>query len=108
MSTLLTPVKNYATNHNRQYPGNFGLLTASGDLGASNLTGNLGLSDFEFTKDGTADPHGGKVILGLRVPLQLPGRPAVIVLGGISDDGVTHTITMNVSPDAVQTSPPPQ
>ena len=46
MSTLLAAIKTYATNHNGQYPGSFDQLTASGDLGASNLAGNLGLNDF--------------------------------------------------------------
>jgi RNA polymerase sigma factor (sigma-70 family) len=109
MSTLLTAVKNYATNHNGQYPGSLDQLTASGDLGASNFAGNLGLDDFELAKDGAVDPQGNKIILSMRVPLQRPGKPSVIVLGGISDGGVSHTITMNVSPDAAQASPaPPQ
>jgi hypothetical protein len=109
MTTLLTAIKNYATNHNGQYAASFDQLTASGDLGATNFTGNLGLDDFEFTKDGVVDPQGGKVILSLRVPIQQPGKPSVIVLGGISDSGVPHTIIMNVSPDAAQASPaPPQ
>ena len=109
MSTLLTAVDKYAANHNGQYPASFDQLTASGDLGASNFAGNLGLEDFEFTKDGAVDPQGNKVILSLRVPLQRPGRPSVIVLGGIGDNGVTRTIIMNVSPDAAQPSPaPPQ
>ena len=118
MTTLLTAVQKYATNHNGQYPVSFDQLTASGDLGVSNFAGNLGLDDFEFTKDGAVDPQGGKVILSLRVPIQRPGKPSVIerpgkpsviVLGGISDSGVPHTITMNVSPDATQpSSAPPQ
>jgi hypothetical protein len=41
--------------------------------------------------------------------IERPGKPSVIVLGGISDSGVPHTITMNVSPDATQpSSAPPQ
>jgi RNA polymerase sigma factor (sigma-70 family) len=110
MTTLLNAIKSYATNHNGQYPGSLEQLTASGDLGGSRFVGNLGLDDFEFTKDGVAaGPKGEKVILSLWVPLQRPGRPSVIVLGGIGDGGVTHTITMNVSADAAQASPaPPQ
>ena len=92
MTTLLTAIKNYATNHNGQYPGSFGQLTASGDLGASTFAGNLGLDDFELMKDGAVDPNGNKVILSLRVPLQRPGGASVIVLGGIGDDGVTQTL----------------
>ena len=109
MATLLTAVEKYSANHNRQYPASFDLLTASGDLGDTNFAGNLGLDDFEFTKDGTADPQGKEVILSLRVPLRRPGRPSVIVLGGIGDNGATHTIIMNVSSDPAQASPaPPQ
>jgi hypothetical protein len=107
MTTLLTAVQKYATNHNGLFPVSFDQLTASGDLGTTNFTGNLGLDDFEFTKDGVVDLQGGKVILSLRVPLQRTGKPSVVVLGGISDSGVPHTITMNVSPEAAQASPPP-
>jgi len=41
MTTLLNAIKNYATNHNGQYPGTLDQLAASGDLGATNLAGNL-------------------------------------------------------------------
>jgi len=99
MTTLLTAVKNYATNHNGQYPGSFDQLTASGDLGTSNFAGNLGLDDFEFMKDGAVDQQGNKVILRIRVPLQRLGRASVMVLGGITDDGVTHTEITNVGPE---------
>ena len=85
MGTLLAVVKDYATNHNGQYPGTLDQLTASGDLGTSTLAGNLGLDDFELAKDGAVDPQGNKVILRLRVPIQRPGRPAVMVLGGMND-----------------------
>jgi RNA polymerase sigma factor (sigma-70 family) len=109
MSILLTAVKNYATNHNGQYPASFDQLAASGGFGTSNFAGNLGLDDFEFPKDGGVHPQGGKIILSLRVPIQRSGRPSVIVLGGIGDGGVAHTIMMNVSPDPAQASPaPPQ
>jgi RNA polymerase sigma factor (sigma-70 family) len=109
MTTLLTAIKNYATNHNGQYPGALGQLAAFGDLGASTFAGNLGLDDFELLKDGAVDPNGNKVILSLRVPLQSPGGVSVIVLGGIGDGGVTSTYIMNVSPDPAQASPaPPQ
>ena len=109
MTTLLTAIKNYATNHNGQYPGSFDQLTVSGDLGASTFAGNLGLEDFELMKDGAVDPSGNKVILSLRVPLQSPGGASVIVLGGIGDDGVTSTYIRNVSPAPAQASPaPPQ
>src|ERR1035441_7675347 len=41
MTILLKAIKNYATNHNGQYPGDFDQLTASGDLGVSDFAGNL-------------------------------------------------------------------
>jgi RNA polymerase sigma factor (sigma-70 family) len=97
MTTLLNAMKNYAAKHNGQYPGSFDQLIASGDLETSNLAGNLGLDDFELMKDGAVDPLGKKVMLSLRVPIQRTGKQSVIVFGGISDDGVTHTETMNVS-----------
>jgi RNA polymerase sigma factor (sigma-70 family) len=97
MTTLLAAIKNYATNHDGQYPGSFEQLAASGDLGTTNFAGNLGLADFELVKDGAVDPQGNKVVLRLRVPLQRPGSPSVMVLGGITDDGVTHTTIMNIS-----------
>jgi hypothetical protein len=96
MTTLLNAIKNYAAKHNGQYPGSFDQLTASGDLGTSNFAGNLGLGDFEFMKDGAVDQQGNKVILRIRVPLQRPDRASVMVLGGINDDGVTHTEITNV------------
>src|ERR1035437_185280 len=109
MSALLNAIKGYATNHNGQFPGTLDQLTASGDLGTSRFVGNLGLDDFELKQGGAVDPHDGKVILSLRVPLQRPGGSSVIVLGGIDDDGVLKTIIRNVSPDAAQASPaPPQ
>ena len=109
MTILLKAIKNYATNHNGQYPGDFDQLTASGDLGVSDFAGNLRLADFELKNDSAVDPHDGKIILSLRVPLQRPGGASVIVLGGIDDDGVTRTIIRNVSPHAAQASPaPPQ
>jgi hypothetical protein len=100
MNTMLTAIKDYATNHNGQYPESFDQLTASGIIGTSNFTGNLRLDDFAFVKDGVVDPQGNKAILSLRVPLQRPGKPSVMVLGGITDDGVTHT-TM-ISDDSVE------
>lgn len=109
MTTLLQAIKNYTTNHNGLYPGDFDQLKASGDLMASNLAGNLGLGDFEFGKEGALDPQGNKIILSLRVPIPKPGGGSVMVLGGITDDGLVHTSVVNVSPEAVQIPPaPPQ
>jgi len=97
ISTLLAAVKSYVTNHAGQYPDNFDQLIASGDLATTNFAGHLGLDDFELMKDGWVDPSGGKTILNLRVPMPRAGRQSVMVLGGISDDGVVHTSTLNVA-----------
>jgi RNA polymerase sigma factor (sigma-70 family) len=97
MAVLLNAVKNYATNHNGQYPENFDQLTAFGNLETNHFTGNLGLGDFEIVKDDLVDQQGGKVILRLRVPIQRTGRPSVLVQGGINNDGVPYTETMNIS-----------
>jgi hypothetical protein len=97
MSILLSDVKDYAASHNGKYPISFEQLTAAGDLETSNFASNVGLDDFEFVKEGTLDQQGNKVILSIRVPLQRTGKPSVIITGGISSDGVPHTVTMNVS-----------
>jgi hypothetical protein len=96
MTTLLTAIKDYATNHNGQYPVNLEQLTASGIPVTSNFTGDLKLDDFEFVKEGTVDPQGNRPILSLRVPLQRPGKQSVMVFGGITGDGVTHTTIIGV------------
>jgi RNA polymerase sigma factor (sigma-70 family) len=98
MNTLLTAVMHYATNHNGQYPRNFDQLAASGDLAVSNFAGNLGLRDFELATDDALGPSGRKVILRLSVPIQKPGGGGVMVVGGMSEDGVPHTEIWNVSP----------
>jgi hypothetical protein len=99
MTTLLTAIKKYATNHNGQYPTSFDQLTASRDLGTTKFAGNLRLDDFEFLNDGAMDPQGHKAMLSLRVPLQRPGRPSVMVFGEITDDGVAQTAM--ISDDSV-------
>jgi RNA polymerase sigma factor (sigma-70 family) len=96
MTAVLQAIKGYATNHNGQYPEDLNQLAASGELGASNFAGNLGLNDFELKKP-SAGPNGETFILGLRVPLQKPGGGALIVQGGISDTGVPHTSIWNVA-----------
>ncbi len=98
MTTLLIAIKNYATKNNGQYPGSFDQLAASGDLGTSNFTGNLGLDDFELVKGGSVDPQGKRVILRIRVPIQRPGRAAVTILGTIDDSGVVSTEIFNTGP----------
>jgi hypothetical protein len=109
MTVLLNAVKNYATNHNGQYPGTFEQLAASGDLGAPSFADNIGLDDFELMKDGAVDPEGHSVILSLRAPIQKDGKTSVILLGRIGDRGETQTETRNVSPDAAQpAAAPPQ
>ena len=104
MTALLSAIKNYATNHNGQYPGSLDQLAVSGDLGVSNFAGNLGLSDFELSKDGAVGPSGKKFILSLRIPLQHPAGGSALVAGGINDDGVTFTEIWNVSPSGVSVS----
>jgi hypothetical protein len=96
MTTLLTAIRNYAANHNGQYPAGFDQLTASGDLATTNFAGNLTLDDFELLKDGAVDPQGDIAILGLRVPLQRPGKSSVGVWGAIGEGGAVHTVIMNV------------
>ncbi len=99
MTTLLNAIKNYTANHNGLHPGSIDQLAASGELGTSNFAGNLGLDDFEYIKDGAVDPHGNKVILRIRVPLQGLGRASVMVLGAIDDGGVVQTELINVGPE---------
>jgi RNA polymerase sigma factor (sigma-70 family) len=97
MTTLLTAFKNYTAKNNGQYPVNFDQLIASGELGATNFSGNLGLNDFRFAKDGSVDHQGDKIILFLRVPIQKTGKSSVTVSGDISSDGLVHTEIENVS-----------
>lgn len=96
MSTLLTAAKEYAAKHDGQFPDDFGQLTASGDLVNSNFSGGLGLSDFELLRDSGVGPHGDRVILRIRAPLQRPGKPSVVVLGSLSETGIPHTSIYNV------------
>lgn len=98
ITTLLQAIRNYATNHAGQYPVNLGQLIASGDLGATNLPGNLGSNDFEFGPAAGLDPQGNQAILRLRVPIPKPGGGTVMVVGGLSQAGVPHTATWNVGP----------
>jgi type II secretory pathway pseudopilin PulG len=98
MTTVLKAIKNYSTSHSGQYPGNLDQLAASGDLGATNFAGNLGLNDFQFGQDAGADPQGNQAILRLRVPIAKPGGGAVMVVGRITDAGVPHTVVWNVGP----------
>ena len=97
MGTLLDAFKKYTARHNGQYPGSFDQLTTSGDLVTTNFAGNLGLDDFELVNDGTVDLQSNKVIISLRVPIKRIGWGSVMVRGGISDDGSTHTETLNIS-----------
>jgi hypothetical protein len=98
MTALLQALQDFAAKHQGQYPDNLDQLIASGELGATNLAGNLGLSDFQFGQAAGTDPLGNPVVLKLRVPIPKPGGGAIMVVGGISDEGVPHTSTWNVSP----------
>jgi hypothetical protein len=97
MTTLLKAIKNYASNHSGQYPGNLDQLVASGDLGATNLAGNLGFNDFEFGQRAGVDLQGNQAILRLRVPIAKPGGGELMVVGRITDAGVPQTTVWNVS-----------
>ena len=98
ITALLQAIKNYATNHAGQFPANLDQLITSGELGATNLPGNLGLNDFEFGQGAGPDLRGNQAILRLRVPLARPGGGAVMVVGGLTEAGVPHTSTWNVGP----------
>jgi hypothetical protein len=99
MTMLLNAIKSYAAKHNGQYPDSLDQLTTSGDLGTNNFAGNLGLDDFELLKGGAVDLQGDKVILGIRVPIQRPGKASAMVVGGINDAGLIHTDITNVGPE---------
>jgi hypothetical protein len=88
MTTLLGAIKNYAAAHNGQLPANLEQLIASGDLGATNLAGNLRLDDFEFSQGVGLNPADHSAILSLRVPIAKPGGDVVKMVGGIDDAGV--------------------
>lgn len=96
ISTLLAAIKNYATNHSGQFPESFDQLTASGSLRTTNFPGNLGPDDFQFEKN-AFDWENERVVVSLRNPIPRPGWPSVSVLGEISDDGLIHTKTVNVT-----------
>ena len=98
ITTVLQAIKNYATNHNGQYPGNLDQLIASGDLGATNLAGNLKLSDFELSQRAPAAPARNQPILTLRVPIPKPEGGSITVGGGINDTGGIYTSIRNVGP----------
>ncbi len=98
MTTLLQAVKTYATNHNGEFPASLDLLVAAGDLKATNLAGNFGLSDFEFGRGRGTDSQGNQTLLRLRVPIAKPRGGGVMVVGGITDAGVPYTSVWNVGP----------
>jgi RNA polymerase sigma factor (sigma-70 family) len=93
VSTLLTAIKSYATNHNGQFPESFEQLAVSGELKTNNFAGNLGLEDFVLVNNGNGwvDSRGNKVLLYNRVPIPRPGKQATGISGGISKDGIYHT-----------------
>jgi len=99
MGTLLAALKSYATNHDGQYPGNWGQLIESGALGNTNFAGNLGLDDFELAEAGAVDPNGRRILLRIRTPIPKSGGQSVIIEGAINDEGVPCTETFSVSPE---------
>jgi RNA polymerase sigma factor (sigma-70 family) len=96
MNTLLTAIKSYATNHSGQFPESYDQLAAAGLVATSNFTGNLGPDDFQFEKN-AFDWENERVVVSLRNPIPRAGQPSVSVLGEISDDGLVHTKTVNVT-----------
>jgi len=98
ITILLNAFKSYAPKHEGQYPERLEQLTASGDLGTNKFAGNLGFEDFELNPAGAVDPEGGKVILGIRVPIKRPRGDSVLVWGCINSAGLPHTETVSVSP----------
>jgi RNA polymerase sigma factor (sigma-70 family) len=133
-TTLLRAIRNYAENHNGQYPGSFEELMASGALSTTNfdlevggkikfrsgkwllitanLDGNLSLDDFEFLKATVVDMKGRRAFLRNRIPIPRPPEDPVWVYGEFSDRGtpmsvITSSDFTKVDPDATQTSTPP-
>lgn len=97
---LLDALKHYATNHNGQFPTDWGQLTAVDPI-TTNLSGNLAVNDFELTPDEPLFPNtnrGGRNLIMLRVPLQKPeGGSLLMVSGGVDSNGVFSTSLWNVS-----------
>ncbi len=98
MTKLLHAIKIYAAAHNGQFPANLDQLILSGDLGPTNLAGNLRIEDFEFGQGVGKDPAGHPAILKLRAPIPKPGGGAVMIVGGIDEAGVPQTTVWNVAP----------
>ena len=70
---LVNEMRDYAKNHNGQFPASFDQLKTSGYLGATNLPGNFRLDDFEFINAGLVNTTmPDKLILRQRVPYQNP------------------------------------
>jgi len=91
MSAILTAMKNYATNHDGQYPVNFDQLGASGNDSAIKLPRNIRLDDFEFMNAGAVDVQGRKLIFRNRIPIQDPEGRQIWIYGAIDDNGVPVT-----------------
>ncbi len=98
MTTLLQALKNYAATHSGQYPGALDQLITSGELGATNFPGNLGLNDFQFGQAAGTDPQGNPAILKLLLRSPKPGGGTLMILGGLTADGVPRTSVWNLRP----------
>ena len=132
-STLLRAIKNYAADHNGQFPGNFDELTGSGyfdDLAfrsQSRWKNQIGFrqvvagnpkprhtvsawEDFEFLKPGIVDMKGRRTFFRYRTPIPHPPGDPVWIYGVYSENG--RPITLIISTDftkvdtgAIQASP---
>jgi hypothetical protein len=92
MLTLLDTLKHYATNHDGQFPTDWGQVTVT-----SKLPGDLALTDFELCPRGDTDFHGGTNLIRLRVPVPKPDRQSLLVVGGVDSNGVLRASTWNVN-----------
>jgi RNA polymerase sigma factor (sigma-70 family) len=90
-TAILTAMKNYALDHNGQYPVNFGQLEASSDALAIKFPSDVRLEDFEFMNEGAVDPQGLKLIFRSRSPIQDPEGKQIWIYGGINSNGVPVT-----------------
>lgn len=108
-TTLLRNLKNYAADHNGQYPESFDELAAYAGLRVTQLPlspggkirftsgkwllvtpgldGTLTLDDFEFLKAGVVDMRGRRVFLRNRTPLSRPSEDPAWIYGELDDKG---------------------
>jgi hypothetical protein len=95
---ILGALKNYAAQHNEQYPDNLQELVASGLLPSTRFAGDLGLEDFEFHKPDPKEPSQNQNMLRALNAIQRPGGTLLIVSGGIDEAGNVRSEVRNWSP----------